>query len=74
MQLNDSIEGIVNWNGPSVQGDDTLQTAVRQMADHNVSGLLVRQAGNVLGVITDWDISIAWTAATTLLQPRYLNS
>ena len=56
MRLNNSIDGIVNWNGPSVQGDDTLQTAVRLMADHNVSGLLVRQAGNVLGVITDWDI------------------
>jgi len=56
MKLNDSIEGIVKWNGPSVDGDDNLQTAIRRMADNSVSGLLVRQGGEVLGVITDWDI------------------
>lgn len=56
MNLNDSIEAFVKWNGPSIQSDDTVQTAVQMMADHNVSGLMVLQAGVVLGVITDWDI------------------
>lgn len=56
MKLNDSIEAVVNWNSPSIQGDETLQAAVRKMAENNVSGLIVLQEGNVLGVITDWDI------------------
>lgn len=56
MKLNDSIEGIVNWNSPRIQGDDTLQMAILKMAENNVSGLMVLQGGNVLGVITDWDI------------------
>jgi len=56
MKLNDSIQAVVNWNSPSIQGDETLQAAVRKMAENNVSGLIVYQEGNVLGVITDWDI------------------
>ncbi|MEJ2691353.1 MAG: CBS domain-containing protein [Deltaproteobacteria bacterium] len=56
MNLNDSIEGIVNWNSPRIQGDDTLQMAILKMVENNVSGLMVLQGANVLGVITDWDI------------------
>jgi predicted transcriptional regulator len=56
MGLNDSIDSIVHWDGPSIQGDETLERAICRMADIKVGGLLVKQDGNVLGVITDWDI------------------
>ncbi|MEW6428186.1 MAG: CBS domain-containing protein [Thermodesulfobacteriota bacterium] len=56
MKLTDTIEETVRWDDPGVRSDDTLLTAIRLMAAGNVSGLLVRLNGEVLGIITDWDI------------------
>ena len=56
MGINDSIRGAIRRKFPAVSHGNTLETAVKVMAQANVSALVVKQDDELTGIVTITDI------------------
>jgi len=56
MGINDSISAAMRKDTPVVNLDDTMQAAIRKMADGGVTALLVKADNQLVGIVTEMDI------------------
>ena len=56
MALSDSIKKAINRKLPAVDLEDSLETALKAMADNETSALVVKLRDVLVGIITDMDI------------------
>ena len=56
MGYQDEIKEAVKWDGTSVDVEDSLRDVIRKIVEANVSALVVKLNGVVVGVVTDMDV------------------
>jgi len=71
MALQDTLKTITAWNVPPVSATTSLKTAIDLMSEHGVCALAVATDGEILGLVTDLDLSSAvvrgWDPRTTMV-------
>lgn len=68
-----NVGTIMNRKPIAVAPDDTMNSAIRQMKDHNFKHLpVVDSGGGVVGVVTDRDLKRASPSDATLLEVHEL--
>ena len=56
MGMRDSVSKAVNWNIPSIDSEDSLQSAINKMVEYDVNAFVVEMNGLVSGILTDIDL------------------
>ncbi len=51
MSLQDRVKEAVNWNTPSIDGENSLHQAISQMGKYDVSAFVVKMNGIVAGIL-----------------------
>lgn len=57
MALKDTLKTVTSWEVPQVPASATVKTVITEMAAHGVCALAVEREGEILGVVTDLDLS-----------------
>jgi CBS domain-containing protein len=60
MGLHSEIKEAIEREMPSVSADDFIRVGVQKMVDAHSSGIIVKSAGKVVGVVTDMDLLLSF--------------
>ena len=70
MGIKDSIRGAISRKFPAISHGDTLETAVKVMAQSNVSALVVEQDNELTGIVTITDIMCSISSGDDFLETK----
>lgn len=60
------LSDVMTRDLPKLDPDDSVQDAARRMADRGVAALPVCRDGHLVGIVTDWDVTLAAAASSDL--------